>query len=755
MEGDPAETVIPLLEEHLRVLKRDRPTGRVRVAVTTGSETRMVEEVLRHRRVEIERVAVDRPVDAVPPIREEADSLVIPVVEEVLVVERRLVLREEIRLRLRTEERHEAVPVTLRRQQASIERLPPDAPPLANNGQEAHRMRTITGLFDSRPDAERAVEYMVQHHDIDRNLIQVHAAGNENATAGTFDRRDESHHGFVAALRDLGLPDEDSITYAEGMRRGGILVSVRAPEDKLDAVADAFESNGAVDLDARQTEWRQGGWTGGGGGFVGDQGTGADGSGGRAAPTGRADAGQGLVGSRSAGSSATPNSMPAANPDAATAGWTGGGGAIGSTAATAPGSQGSGTGSTYAGTSYVGARATDEDITKPVNAGIASSPPVRPAGPAALAAASAGASTSALRGSGADAERASHEGLHGPGSGAGPAAGSAAAGEQPLPSRQGATSPAGHGTGTAAQGLSGGVTRPGEALQAGREGLRTDSGSGMGGPGTGAMPGGGMGRSAPTAAGTQGSGMAAATPGAAGSMAMGKATGMGAPSGTATGMTDLPRILGQGGGQGGGQAAPTTGMAGGTGTAAAYAGSPTPQTSRAQPAAPAGGGQPPDLRASGAPLAGSQASGSRPADTRAAGTTGRDEAIPIVEERLRVGKRDVTLGRVRVRSYVVETPVEEQVRLREEHVQVQRRPVDRPLGAGEAATFQDRVIEATESAEEAVIDKQARVREEVVIRKDASERTQTVSDTVRRTEVEIEDERRRAAGTTPPRDPAR
>ena len=123
--------------------------------------------------------------------------------------------------------------------------------------------------------------------------------------------------------------------------------------------------------------------------------------------------------------------------------------------------------------------------------------------------------------------------------------------------------------------------------------------------------------------------------------------------------------------------------------------------------------------------------------------------IPIVEEQLRVGKRQVNQGRVRVRSYVVETPVSEQVSLREEHVHVERRPVDRP---GQATrTYRERTIEAEERAEEAVVSKETRVKEELVIRRDVEERTETVSDTVRRTEVEVEDERSSRdaeAGTT-------
>jgi uncharacterized protein (TIGR02271 family) len=136
------------------------------------------------------------------------------------------------------------------------------------------------------------------------------------------------------------------------------------------------------------------------------------------------------------------------------------------------------------------------------------------------------------------------------------------------------------------------------------------------------------------------------------------------------------------------------------------------------------------------------------ASPREAGLTGAEsrlsdrgeEVLPVAEERLRVGKRDVSHGRVRIRSYVVETPVEEQVTLREERVAVERRPVDRALSDAEQA-FQERTIEAEERGEEAVVSKEARITEEVVVRKEAEQRTETVSDTVRQTEVEVEDER--------------
>jgi stress response protein YsnF len=131
--------------------------------------------------------------------------------------------------------------------------------------------------------------------------------------------------------------------------------------------------------------------------------------------------------------------------------------------------------------------------------------------------------------------------------------------------------------------------------------------------------------------------------------------------------------------------------------------------------------------------------------------TGRTESIPVVEERVSVGKRQAAGGSVRVRSYVVETPVEESVTLREERVQVERRPVDRPIQPGDDA-FRDRTIEATETREEAVVSKEARVTGEVVVNKTAGERTETVRDTVRRTEVEVEDETGRTGAPEQRRD---
>jgi uncharacterized protein (TIGR02271 family) len=126
--------------------------------------------------------------------------------------------------------------------------------------------------------------------------------------------------------------------------------------------------------------------------------------------------------------------------------------------------------------------------------------------------------------------------------------------------------------------------------------------------------------------------------------------------------------------------------------------------------------------------------------TAATGATDTDETLQLTEEELRVGKRQAAGGRVRVRTYVTERPVEEQVDLRSERVTIERRPVNQEVAPGVAA-FQERTIEAVERGEEAVVSKTARVKEEIALHKDVETQTETVHDTVRSMDVEIEDDR--------------
>jgi uncharacterized protein (TIGR02271 family) len=118
------ETVIPLLEEQFSVAKRVVETARVRVSRVTHDHQQMVDELLNHEKVEVEHVPIDRPIDTMPSIRQEGEVTIIPVVEEVLKVERCLVLKEEVHIRrVKTTERHQEQ-VTLRKQEVLVSRTP-------------------------------------------------------------------------------------------------------------------------------------------------------------------------------------------------------------------------------------------------------------------------------------------------------------------------------------------------------------------------------------------------------------------------------------------------------------------------------------------------------------------------------------------------------------------------------------------------------------------------------------------------------
>jgi uncharacterized protein (TIGR02271 family) len=114
------------------------------------------------------------------------------------------------------------------------------------------------------------------------------------------------------------------------------------------------------------------------------------------------------------------------------------------------------------------------------------------------------------------------------------------------------------------------------------------------------------------------------------------------------------------------------------------------------------------------------------------------QTIPIIEENLNVGKRIVAAGGVKVTTNIVEQPVEETINLKNEYVTVERKPVDIPVADAGSSVFQERTVELSEKAEVPVVSKEARVVEEVSVGKTVEERQETIRDTVRSTDVEIE-----------------
>ena len=116
------EARIPIVEETVRLERREVASGRVRVRTRTAVESELVGAELEHVTVEVRRVPVDREVEAAPPVRTEGDVTIIPVVEEILVVEKRLILKEEIHLVRHREQEKVELPVERRRQVVDVDR---------------------------------------------------------------------------------------------------------------------------------------------------------------------------------------------------------------------------------------------------------------------------------------------------------------------------------------------------------------------------------------------------------------------------------------------------------------------------------------------------------------------------------------------------------------------------------------------------------------------------------------------------------
>ena len=129
-ENDPLDTVvIPLHAEEVSVGKKQVATGRVKVSTVTRSREELVEQLLQSERVEVDRVPMGQVVTKIPEVRTEGDITIIPVVEETVVLQRQLVLKEEVRIRRIRETQNYRESVVLRHQEAVITRVPEDANP--------------------------------------------------------------------------------------------------------------------------------------------------------------------------------------------------------------------------------------------------------------------------------------------------------------------------------------------------------------------------------------------------------------------------------------------------------------------------------------------------------------------------------------------------------------------------------------------------------------------------------------------------
>jgi uncharacterized protein (TIGR02271 family) len=129
--------VLPVIAEHVVVQRNTRITGRVRIRKTVQEREELIDEPLLRRTVQVERVPINRVVDSEIPVRYEGDTMIIPVLEEVLVVEKRLMLKEELHITQHREEIHQPQHIVLRSEDITVERTMPNAQPVAERTEQA------------------------------------------------------------------------------------------------------------------------------------------------------------------------------------------------------------------------------------------------------------------------------------------------------------------------------------------------------------------------------------------------------------------------------------------------------------------------------------------------------------------------------------------------------------------------------------------------------------------------------------------
>jgi uncharacterized protein (TIGR02271 family) len=127
---------IPVIEEEARIKKSLVETGKVRVQTVTELHEESVTASLEETSVEVKTVEVNKIVDHPPTTRTEGDTLIVPILEEVLVVEKRLLLKAELHVRRHIVNEIVEVPITLRKQRAVVQRLDPNGQPKTERGEQ-------------------------------------------------------------------------------------------------------------------------------------------------------------------------------------------------------------------------------------------------------------------------------------------------------------------------------------------------------------------------------------------------------------------------------------------------------------------------------------------------------------------------------------------------------------------------------------------------------------------------------------------
>ena len=263
--GDPAspeKLTLQLHVEDISVTKRQLPAQRVRVTTATRTRDVLVDEPLTQEKVVITHVAVERYVDAVPDIRQEGDVTILPIVEEEIVVTRRLFLREEVHVRRTQIRTNHMEVVTLREQKAVVTREtvePGKSLSLASSGATETALsfvnrispmneETIVAVYDTPAHAELAAADL-REAGIAESSISLHGSTSTVSTTSAAPVREE---GFWASLFG-GEPENDTAVYDRSVAGGSTVVTVKASDTHVTRVMEILESHQPIDIDERAT----------------------------------------------------------------------------------------------------------------------------------------------------------------------------------------------------------------------------------------------------------------------------------------------------------------------------------------------------------------------------------------------------------------------------------------------------------------------------------------------------------------------
>jgi uncharacterized protein (TIGR02271 family) len=263
-EGRESLLVVPVLREVLDVLTPPVETGRVRIRNMVHAHEEIVDPPLWRDEVVIERFPINRVIDEPTAARSEGDTLIIPVLEEVFVIEKRLLLKEEVRITKHQVETHRPQRVTLRREEAAVEGSTEEATTATFVYRSSMMAKTIIGYFAQVSEAQRVLQDLLDH-GVDRDQISLiahqersglelggdwtpraisvpgvgpmHATGPLAASLSTM-TDDPAGSSLLDVLEDYGVSAADAKWYLEALHRGGVLVVVERDDAEADRVVD-------------------------------------------------------------------------------------------------------------------------------------------------------------------------------------------------------------------------------------------------------------------------------------------------------------------------------------------------------------------------------------------------------------------------------------------------------------------------------------------------------------------------------------